>query len=61
MAQTRQLPGVGTLTEETTNTRMVPGVGMVTETIAAAAGTNRLLMINPPSLDGGFANGGLSL
>ena len=37
MANTRQLPGVGNLTEATTSTRMVPGIGMVTETVAAVA------------------------
>lgn len=26
-----------------------------------AAGTNRLLLLNPPGLDGGFGTGGMSL
>ena len=30
---------------------------VVKEDIAVAAGTNRLLMINPPGLDGGFGTG----
>lgn len=38
MAETKQLPGKGAVTEDSSNTRQMPGVGTVTE--AQAAGAN---------------------
>lgn len=61
MANARMLPGFGMVVEQATKARMLPGAGMVAETVSVATGTNRLLLINPPGLNGGFASGGLSL
>jgi len=57
MAKARMLPGFGMVAETATKARMLPGIGVVAETSADAA--TKLLLLNPPGLDGGL-NGGLT-
>ena len=50
------IPGGGQIHEEGTEEYFVPGAGQIAED-QAAVGTNRLLLLNPPGLDGGFGTG----
>ena len=59
MAKVILVPGAGVYVATDTKVRLIPGAGVISEAEAAVP-TGKLLLINPPGLNGGLIKGGLS-